>query len=184
MNILNPSPWKLPSPFVGITFRAFCGLIMLANASAVYGRLEILSISANFVLTTNISFTCLILVMIAMFCEQRWRNNYFSRDVKIFCLSFASLWAMVFTSNFGFIVSGFVVCHVPSYQHEAEAKYCHFFGNHKIAEIPDRAGWLIYFWIVMAVTLSIACWQTISWLHWYFRISDLLRRRATTATAA
>lgn len=186
MNCLNPSPWKLPSPFVAIMFRAFCGLIMLAHVSAVYERLEIFSISADYVFTTNITFTCVILAMIAMFCEQRWRNNFFNRDVKVFCFLFALLWGMVFTSNFGVIVSCFVICHVPRYQHEAEAKYCHFFGNRKIAEIPDwqGAGWLVYFWIVMTVTLSIACWQTISWLHWFFRIRDLLRRRAATANAA
>lgn len=104
----------------------------------------------------------MILAMIAMFCEQRWRNNYFNRDVKVFCLGFTVLWGMVFASNLGIIVSCFIVCHIPSSQHEAEAKYCHFFGNRKIAEIPDwqGAGWLVYHWSIVAITLSIACWQT------------------------
>lgn len=104
----------------------------------------------------------MILAMIAMFCEQRWRNNYFNSDVKGFCFNFALLWGMVFTSNMGFIVSGFVICHVPRYQNEAEAKYCRVFGNRKIANFPkwQRASWIVYYWTIMAITLGIACWQT------------------------
>ncbi|KAM0465053.1 hypothetical protein ACHAPV_002046 [Trichoderma viride] len=155
MDCLNPRPWKLPVPFVATMFRAFFGLIMLANANAVYERLEILTFSADYALTTNVTFMCMILAMIAMFCEQRWRNNYFNRDVKVFCLGFTVLWGMVFASNLGIIVSCFIVCHIPSSQHEAEAKYCHFFGNRKIAEIPDwqGAGWLVYHWSIVAITL-------------------------------
>lgn len=99
--------------------------------------------------------------MVAMFCEQRWRNNLFNSDVKIFCLSFAILWGIAFASNLGVIVSGFVVCHVPSYQRETEANYCRFFGNRKIAGVPDwqRPGWIMYYWSILALTLSIACWQ-------------------------
>lgn len=99
--------------------------------------------------------------MIAMFCEQRWRNNYFSSGVKAFCFNFALLWGVVFASNIGLIVSSFIICHVPKYQDEAEARYCRFFGNRTIAEFPEwqRAGWIMYHWTVVAIALSIACWQ-------------------------
>lgn len=56
MDCLNPRPWKLPVPFVATMFRAFFGLIMLANANAVYERLEILTFSADYALTTNVTF--------------------------------------------------------------------------------------------------------------------------------
>lgn len=55
MYILDSRPWKLPAPFVGMMFKAFFGLILLANANAVYERLEILGIGAVYIFLLNIS---------------------------------------------------------------------------------------------------------------------------------
>lgn len=96
-----------------------------------------------------------------MFCAQRWRNYFISPDVKTFCFTFALLWGTVFTSNFGTIVSGFISCHAPGFQQEAELKYCRFFGNREIAKFPDweRTGWIVYYWVIIAFALIMACWQ-------------------------
>lgn len=97
-----------------------------------------------------------------MFCAQRLRNYIFNPNVKILCISFALLWATVLIFNTGVIVSGFVFCHAPGLQQEAELRYCHFFGNRKIAEIPDweSTSWRVYYWISLSLALTMACWQT------------------------
>jgi hypothetical protein len=53
MSCFNPRPWKLPAPFVGLVFRSFLGLMMLAHANVVYERLEILRIATIFIFITN-----------------------------------------------------------------------------------------------------------------------------------
>lgn len=55
MYCINPRPWKLPTPFVAIIFKGFIGLIMLANANAAYERLEILSVSSDYMFAANIA---------------------------------------------------------------------------------------------------------------------------------
>lgn len=90
-------------------------------------------------------------------------SNYFCNpDLKTLCLIFASSWSLVFIFNTSIIVTGFVHCHAPSYQQGGGLEYCHFFGNHKVAEIPDWKGtsWSVYYWISVALTLHMACWQT------------------------
>lgn len=141
-----------------------------------------------------------------MFCAQRLRNYFFNPDVKIMCFSFATLWSVVFIFNTGIIMSGFVYCLAPDFQREGEMKYCHFFGNRAMAQIPDWKGaaWPVYYWTSVALTLIMACWQMfvafspllhtkqkltwvgrISWFSWYLTIRKMLQRRVdSTANGA
>lgn len=54
MCLLDPRPWKLPVPFVGMITRSFIGLIMLANVNTIYERLEILGLSSVYIFMFNI----------------------------------------------------------------------------------------------------------------------------------
>ncbi|KAL9489592.1 hypothetical protein ACSS6W_001869 [Trichoderma asperelloides] len=179
MCLFDTRPWKLPVPFVGMITRSFIGLIMLANVNTIYERLEILGLSSVYIFMFNICVLATILLLISMFCAQRLRNYFFNPDVKIMCFSFATLWSVVFIFNTGIIMSGFVYCLAPNFQREGEMKYCHFFGNRAMPQIPDWKGaaWPVYYWTSVALTLTMACWQMISWFSWYLTIRKMLQRR-------
>lgn len=55
MCLLDPRPWKLPVPFVGMIIRSFISLIMLANVNSLYERLGVLGLSAAYIFVFNIS---------------------------------------------------------------------------------------------------------------------------------
>ncbi|KAL7923085.1 hypothetical protein ACQKWADRAFT_66609 [Trichoderma austrokoningii] len=176
MCYFDTRPWKLPAPFVGLIFRSFVTLLLLANAGAAYERLNIFGIYSVLVFILNSGMIYMILCTIALFCAKRWRNHFFSADVKVYCITFAVLWTLVFVSNLGYIMAGFIICNVPRFQHDAESKYCHFFGNRGNSDWKTT-GWPVYYWSSIVVTMIMACWQMISWFFWFNKVRDILRRR-------